>query len=164
MQLCDEDWEEGMCGKLNKAMYGTRDAAMNWTAAYTSVLVEKMGFAQGVSTPCALYHHEYGIRTVVHGDDFTTLASDADMDWYEGELKKSFEIKVRGRLGLGCTGPQEIKILNRIVRWTTEGLEYEADPRHVEIMLAQLELADAKEVDVATRVSSAVNSQREAPA
>jgi len=29
VQLSDEDWEEGMCGKLNKAMYGTRDAAQN---------------------------------------------------------------------------------------------------------------------------------------
>ena len=27
VQLPDEDWEEGMCGKLLKSMYGTRDAA-----------------------------------------------------------------------------------------------------------------------------------------
>ena len=30
VQLPDEDAEPGMCGKLVKSMYGTRDAAQNW--------------------------------------------------------------------------------------------------------------------------------------
>ena len=30
VDLPDEDNEEGMCGKLCKSMYGTRDAAQNW--------------------------------------------------------------------------------------------------------------------------------------
>ena len=30
VQLPQEDYEEGMCGELVKAMYGTRDAAQNW--------------------------------------------------------------------------------------------------------------------------------------
>ena len=30
VQLPPEDYEPGMCGKLLKAMYGTRDAAQNW--------------------------------------------------------------------------------------------------------------------------------------
>ena len=30
VDLPDEDTEEGMCGKLCKRMYGTRDAAQNW--------------------------------------------------------------------------------------------------------------------------------------
>ena len=32
VKLPAEDSEEGMCGRLNKAMYGTRDAAQNWTS------------------------------------------------------------------------------------------------------------------------------------
>ena len=37
--------------------------------------------------------------------------------------------------------------MNRIVSWNgAEGLVYEADPRHVEIILEQLQLQDAKEV------------------
>ena len=36
VKLPAEDWEEGMCGKLNKAMYGTRDAASNWEHKYRS--------------------------------------------------------------------------------------------------------------------------------
>ena len=37
----------------------------------------------------------------MHGDDFTTLGSDTDVDWYENRLKESFEIKICGRSGLG---------------------------------------------------------------
>ena len=34
VKLPDEDYEEGMCGRLIKAMYGTRDAAQNWEYEY----------------------------------------------------------------------------------------------------------------------------------
>ena len=34
VQLPPEDAKEGMCGRLNKALYGTRDAAQNWENAY----------------------------------------------------------------------------------------------------------------------------------
>ena len=37
-------------------------------------------------------------------------------------------------------------MLNRIVRWTDDGLEYEADPRHVEIILKQLNIGHCKAV------------------
>ncbi len=40
--------EEGMCGRLNFSMYGTRRAATNWQAHYISVLL-KNGFVFGVA-------------------------------------------------------------------------------------------------------------------
>ena len=49
-------------------------------------------------------------------------------------------------MGPDPQGDKEVTILGKCARYEKEGLEYEADPRHVEIMLAQLELADAKEV------------------
>ena len=39
---------------------------------------------------------------------------------------------------------KEISIFNRIVRWTSEGFEIEADPRHVELILRSLDMDDAK--------------------
>ena len=42
-----------MCGKLLKSMYGTRDAAQNWGAAYKEFM-KSMGFRSGVSSPCVL--------------------------------------------------------------------------------------------------------------
>ena len=42
---------------------------------------------------------------------------------------------------------QQLKILNRITSWDgNRGIVYEADPRHVEIIVEQLELQDAKTV------------------
>ena len=48
--------EKDMCGLLERSLYGTRDAAYNWTETYTNVLVEKMGFSKGESSPCSFYH------------------------------------------------------------------------------------------------------------
>ena len=39
---------------------------------------------------------------------------------------------------------KEMKILNRIVRIDHEGLAYEADPRHVELLVKSLGLEDCK--------------------
>ena len=44
--LPQEDFEEGMCGRLNVSMYGTRDAAANWEAKYADHLVLN-GFIRG---------------------------------------------------------------------------------------------------------------------
>ena len=83
---------------------------------------------------------------VVHGDDFTCLGSDAHLDWYESELAVNFEIKIRGRLGVGCTGDNEIRILNRIVRVDEKGLFYEADPRHVDLIAESMGITTANSV------------------
>ena len=79
---------------------------------------------------------------VVHGDDFTALGLDEDLDYYETELAKNFELKIRGRLGEGCAGDNQIRILNRIVTLTAEGLTYEADPRHADLLCASMGLSD----------------------
>ena len=43
IELLEEDNQPGMCGKLNKAMYGTRDAAQNWEHAYVDFM-KSIGF------------------------------------------------------------------------------------------------------------------------
>ena len=64
--------DEDKGGLLLKSLYGTRDAAFNWTAAYTSVLAEKLGFVKGESSPCSFYLPKRQLLSVVHGDDFDT--------------------------------------------------------------------------------------------
>ena len=59
-------------------------------------------------------------------------------------MSEHIELKLRGRLGRGLEG--ELRILNRIVRVNASGLEYEADPRHVELITESLELAGCKPV------------------
>ena len=41
---------------------------------------------------------------------------------------------------------QEIRVLNRTLRWTDKGIEYEPDQRHAEIVIKQMELTHANSV------------------
>ena len=92
-----------------------------------------------------------------HGDDFAVSCSRSDAKWFEKELGKHLIVKNRGILG-PCPEEgdvSEIIVLNRILRWcvseggTVERIEWEADPRHVDIVIAQLGL-DPKSKPVAT--------------
>merc|ERR1739836_46716 len=72
--------EEGMCGRLNFSMYGTRDAAANWSEEYTERL-KRIGFSVGKATPCAFYHSTRGLRAHVHGDDFVVVGKPKELKW-----------------------------------------------------------------------------------
>ena len=49
-----------------------------------------------------MFHHKSrNISVVVHGDNFNALGVAADLDWYETQLARFFEIKIRGRMGPG---------------------------------------------------------------
>ena len=79
--------------------------------------------------------------TSVHGDDFTTAGPKHELDWFEKRLSDVYELTKGGRLGPGAKDDKEATVLNRVVRWTEAGLEYEADPRQVEKLLTEVELA-----------------------
>ena len=104
-----------------------------------------MGFTSGASSPCVFYHATRNLSIVVHGDDFSAIGVKSDLDWYEVDLAKSFEIKVKGRVGPegDCT---EIKILNRILRYQEDGLTYEADPRHIDLLASSMGLSTSHAV------------------
>ena len=95
------------------------------------------------------------MKCVVHGDDFTVLGAESDLGWFAREFAKHFEIKIRGILGPDTGDAHEMRILNRIVRWTAEGLEYEADQRHAEIIVKEMGLETATKVSTPGTRSSA---------
>ena len=112
--------------------------------------MESIGFEQGVSNPCLYVHDEFSLRCNVHGDDFTVVGSYDKLQWLIKELKKAWTIEVRGILARpGSRLPNvchKISVLNRLVSWTEHGIELEADPRHVELVLEQLGLEKAAPV------------------
>ena len=71
----------------------------------------------------------------MRGDDFTTARSKPDLDWFEAELESRYELRKGGRIGPGPDDAKEGCVLNRVIRWTSEGLEYEADPRQAERLI-----------------------------
>ena len=80
---------------------------------------------------------------MVHGDDYLSSGQSEDLDWLKAGLEKEFEIQTQ-RVGKGEGKETEGKILNRIVRWTEEGYELEADPRHIELVVKQLGIEGEK--------------------
>ena len=92
-------------------------------------------------------HDSEEIIGLVHGDDFVTLSDDRGQDFFEACLKKRYQYKMRGRIGPRRDDSREIRVLNRYIRWPEQGdPEYEADPRHAQLLIENLELEQSKEV------------------
>ena len=54
-------------------------------------------------------------------------------------MKNSFLVKVTGRLGGDKQDVRELRVLNRVLSWKSGGFQLEADPRHQEILISELE-------------------------
>ena len=106
-------------GLLKKSLYGTRGAALNWAEAYSDVLVNKLGFRKGESSPCRCCHVDRKLKLVVHGDDFGIEGSRDELQKLRKEIATYFEIKseIMGDEGL----VNELKLLNRILHWGEQG-------------------------------------------
>ena len=56
-----------------RCVYGTRDAGTQ--------AMEHAGVVTGTADPCVFYHKVRDITVVVHGEGFTALGTDNDLDW-----------------------------------------------------------------------------------
>ncbi len=82
---------------------------------------------------------------MVHGDDFITVGRREDLRCFKGRLKGRFDIKDT-TIGGAAGEEKELKVLNRVIRWTVEGWEYEADQRHAELIVEGMGMQDSKTV------------------
>ena len=85
------------------------------------------------------------LAMTVHGDDFIASGSDLDLAWLRAQFEKRFEVKVQ-ILGPGPKQEREVRVLNRVIRWTDCGLEFEPDQRHAEMVVRDLGLENANAV------------------
>ena len=108
----------GVVAKLNKSMYGTRNAPRAWYRCVCNVLIE-MGFQQGRSNACLYFHPDRNIRLLVHVDDFAYIGHACDINWFVGEMKKVFKV-IAITLGPDHGEVNEVKFLNRVIRWEQE--------------------------------------------
>eukprot|EP00971_Amphidinium_carterae_P325489 6455761-Amphidinium_carterae.2 len=124
------------CGKLERCLYGTRDAGR----AFELFVYRVMKFHGGVWSPCLFHHKERQIIAFVYGDNFTTVASREQQAWFKEALAVHMWSKHEGTLGPSETDDKEVVCLNRIFRWNRsssmdgESIDVEADARHVDIL------------------------------
>ena len=123
-------------------MYGTRPAADGWQEEYSTFLV-RLGFRQGMASPNVFHHEARGIACSVHGDDFTSSGPADALDWLEGAIGEEYEIAIAPRMGPGPGDAKEGRVLNRVVTWHENHIEYEADPRQVERLIDECGLTGA---------------------
>ena len=76
------------------------------------------------------------MRCLVHGDDFVCVGEAEDLKWLESRLKERFEIKSK-TMGLKEGESREERILNRVIRVSENGWEYEADQRHADLIIRE---------------------------
>ena len=148
------------------SLYGTRDAAMNWQEEVAKEM-RKWGFTRGQYNPCLYYHRQRNLRTFLHGDDFATVGTREGVQWFKSTLESRFEIKTQcigpGAVAGGwkkvsgtASGPaptttqgetmqegSEGRLLNRVLRVTSAGWEVEADQRHADLIIKELDLEQA---------------------
>ena len=99
--------------------------------------MEKLRFRQGISSPCVFRHSTRQLIVTVHGDDFTSVGAKRDLDWFETAMEEHYELTKQPRLGPAPQDAKEATVLNRVIRWTDKGLEYEADPRQSEKLIEE---------------------------
>ena len=139
-----EPGDEGNVARLNLSLYGTRDAAQNWAREYTQFLAG-CGFQAGLASPCNFRHKSRELMVTVHGDDFTVTGPTKELEWLKTKMEQRYDIKSQ-YLGPEPGMKREIQVLNRTLRWTPGGITYEADQRHAEIIVDELNMRNAKAV------------------
>ena len=99
-------------------------------------MLVRLGFRQGHACPNLFFHQTRGVVVFVHGDDFTASGPKPQLDWFETSVAKEYEISVAPRLGPGELDAKEGKALNRLIRGGDRHIEFEADPRQVQRLIA----------------------------
>ena len=138
VDLPPEQQVPGMCARLRRCLYGTRDAPARWEE-YLSTQLQQIGFTRGLASPCCYQHCSRDLRCMVHGDDFVHVGAEPDLRWIQEQMEHRFLVKVIGQLGGDPTDLPELRVLNRVLRWSLEGILLEADPRHQEILVSNVQ-------------------------
>ena len=143
-----EEHEQGMgkVGILQMSLYGTRDAAVNFQREVTKLMV-RLGFNQAKYNASLFYHPRTEVSVMVHGDDFIATGKRNHIANFRKSIAGRFTVKdkvIGSRRAGGELG--EVRVLNRILRWTSSGWEYEADQRHAELLIKGMNMEGAKAV------------------
>ena len=94
--------------------------------------------------PTIFYEAAMDLRACGHGDDIMFEGEVSHMELAVSRLESKFELEVKYKLGPEAGDDKQGLLLNRAISWCQEGIYWEADPRQVELLVAELGLVDAK--------------------
>ena len=146
IELPPEDpmYGTGKVGKLIKAMYGTRAAPLVWQKVVRDVM-KSLGFKMNPIFPCVYFHPERDLTVLTHVDDFLCGGEKQHLKWLQKMLSMEFELKGE-ILGNLHDEAKETSFLGRTIRITGDGLEFEGDVKHVQVLLDEWDMDKCKSV------------------
>ncbi len=98
-------------------------------------------FRRGEYSTCVFYHEQKSIRVVVRGGDFTIPGASKSLAWFREVSQQHMEVNFKSRLERNTLG--SVRILNRVVILTDQGLEHEADQRHAQIFMKDMSIDES---------------------
>ena len=118
-----------------KAMYGLRDAPLIWQKVVKEML-EKRGFVALVTSQCVYVNKSTGVIVVAHVDDFLCSGPRAELVLLRKQLKESYDVD-GDILGVDSGEVPEGKFAGRLIRFTKNVIEWEADRKQVKGLLKE---------------------------
>ena len=106
--------KEEICGKLIRALYGTRDAPLAWQTVVKKDMKE-LGFEECKVTNGVFTHAVRDLRTIAHVDDSLLSGEYHDLIWSRDKLLEEYELKVQ-IAGMGSRRRQGVKF-SRLDDW-----------------------------------------------
>ena len=126
--------DKSKVGLLLRSMYGCRDAGVNWEFAICKVMKKFVLFK--VKRPLAFTDTLKGSPVCGCMEMILFLQATSSLSNVFQKLQEFWVVTNRGILGPSgyhdCV--QIFRVLGRIVEWTDEGISWEADPRHAELI------------------------------
>ena len=149
--------DAGKTGLMKKSMYRTRDAASNWERDWQEN-IKKWGFQLGLSSKNLFHHKENQVSGLTHGDDFVLTGPIKRLKEFKNEMKSVYPIKAK-IISFGSL--ESIKTLNRRLHWGKEGIVYQHDPRHIDVLVRELGLENGNTVQTPAPPSPAEEEESE---
>ena len=69
---------------------------------------------------------------MTHGDDFVLTGATKKLTEFETKMTRVYPIKAKT---IGYGSPKSIKTLNRRLHWENQGIVYQHDPGHVDVLV-----------------------------
>ena len=131
-------------GKLERAMYGTRDAPMIWQDHLRKTLIGKK-FKESVTHPGVFQHETRHLFMCVHVDDLLFTGVRDDLMWLKFQLSKEYELETK-MMGDDEDMVKTAVYLGRTLEWRENGLGVRPSRRHVRSLLRELGMEACRSV------------------
>jgi hypothetical protein len=132
-------WQLGTrrCKRLKSAMYGTLTAANDWQREFADKCT-KSGGLRGGSSACVYWFPELIAEVFCYGDNVVIEGNDYAIEKIAAELGSYWPLNKEYKLGPEPGDDREARCLNRLLTYESDGIVYESDPRHGEIIVRTL--------------------------